>query len=500
MARQLAWLTLCEIQTGRRHGSREANLLRNGCPAVRILGPGKARTQFINVRWAAAATRPLMLAFDLSSMHNAESAFPKENSYIPQEASVSIQTSWRYCQNCEALFYSGYPGQGVCPAANGGPHLAQGFDFTLPFNDQQTPNAQASWMFCQKCDAMFYTGYADKTGVCVAGGGHSQQGANFVLPHDVPVTLDSQADWRFCQKCFVMFYSGFASQGKCAAGGQHSAQGFNFVLPFGASAPIPARGLGSNSNYILDCSCNQIQTLTIVIAITEDLVGGDGWSFQLNAYSSLGQFVAWQQYGIILGPWGPPQPPLLAAFANNWASLIDPVLNIWETLGEAPNYRLPAGYSIIIELNFNNSEGNHNVVGAQYNLIDNNGKDVASTSIDLTYLPPGVSPTIAPIIAFELNLVGPFNSIQTEFTSGAGTITYIGSPDFRVLDTTPPCSDTRMFTAETGNSFYGPLPAAGGGVLIQTFNYSGTVPMIREVGNTRPPLIYNGVHVKPGTV
>ncbi|THA76080.1 hypothetical protein E6R60_15145 [Streptomyces sp. A0642] len=96
-----------------------------------------------------------------------------------------------------------------------------------PAGAQATQN---NWRFCQKCFAMYYWGYPTD-GVCSAGGSHSAQGFNFVLPHDVPASSTAQNNWRFCQKCFAMYYWGYPTDGVCPSGGSHSAQGFNFVLP-----------------------------------------------------------------------------------------------------------------------------------------------------------------------------------------------------------------------------------------------------------------------------
>ena len=93
--------------------------------------------------------------------------------------------------------------------------------------------AQSNWRNCQKCQGMFFNGFATK-GVCPAGGQHDAANTafNFFLPHDVPGTDHAQPEWRNCRKCQVMFFNGFATKGVCPAGGQHDAAlGFNFVLP-----------------------------------------------------------------------------------------------------------------------------------------------------------------------------------------------------------------------------------------------------------------------------
>jgi hypothetical protein len=146
------------------------------------------------------------------------------------------QTNWRFCQKCNAMFFNGYQG-GVCSA--GGKHLAQGFDFNLPYGPPASPpvmdadsKAQEGWRFCLKCNVMFL----GQPGKCAAGSGHTAQGLLFILPHDVPVTANKQNNWRFCGTCHALFFAGYAG-GKCVDGGPHSPQGFNFVLAYGQSLP-----------------------------------------------------------------------------------------------------------------------------------------------------------------------------------------------------------------------------------------------------------------------
>jgi hypothetical protein len=74
----------------------------------------------------------------------------------------------------------------------------------------------------------------------------------------------------------------------------------------------PAAGLGSNSNYFL-YNCDSILGLSVTINVTEEIVGTDGFSFQLNAYSAAGDFDGAQQYCIALNPDGQ-----LYAVVDNW--------------------------------------------------------------------------------------------------------------------------------------------------------------------------------------
>ena len=89
---------------------------------------------------------------------------------------------------------------------------------------------QRDWRFCSKCFGMYFNG-GHSDGVCPTGGGHQAQGFNFVLPHDVNETAQAQGAWRFCSKCSGMFWNGAPSDGVCPTGSGHHAQGFNFVLP-----------------------------------------------------------------------------------------------------------------------------------------------------------------------------------------------------------------------------------------------------------------------------
>ena len=148
---------------------------------------------------------------------------------LPATLDAAIQDAWRFCRKCNGMFFDGYPDKGMCPAGRG--HVAQGYNFKLPYNVAESRTAQGAWRYCGRCHAMFFDGYPQK-GSCTAGGGHAAAGYVFVLPHDVRVTGLNQAAWRFCNKCHVMFYDGYPTKGRCAAGGGHQSQGYNFVLRF----------------------------------------------------------------------------------------------------------------------------------------------------------------------------------------------------------------------------------------------------------------------------
>jgi hypothetical protein len=144
---------------------------------------------------------------------------------------MSHQTQWRFCQNCFSLFYNGFPEHGAC--ANGGAHVAAGFDFALPFNLPETPNSQFNWRFCGKCMSLFWDGDPARKGACPRDHGpHVAVGFNFAIPYGLLESPHGQSSWRFCGKCSSMYYAGFPSQGRCPEDGQsHLAAGLIFRLP-----------------------------------------------------------------------------------------------------------------------------------------------------------------------------------------------------------------------------------------------------------------------------
>lgn len=145
------------------------------------------------------------------------------------EATLTCGTrNWRFCSKCHSMFHRG-DGIGVCTDGQG--HVAQGYNFDLPCNRNETPTAQKNWRQCKHCNVMFFNGYRNK-GRCPANGrGHAAETVDYVLPHDIPGTSTRQTQWRFCHRCHAMFYDGYVAKGSCPAGGGHVAQGYGFVLP-----------------------------------------------------------------------------------------------------------------------------------------------------------------------------------------------------------------------------------------------------------------------------
>jgi hypothetical protein len=224
--------------------------------------------------------------------------------------------------------------------------------------------------------------------------------------------------------------------------------------------------LSSNSNYLLtNGNCQNIKDLKVSLEVTQDMfaisptLGGDaGCTMQLNAYNPAGPTTSWMQYVFLISGnainyqvqyWD------IAAACACGHALCDctgPLVNQMGTLLSLPNNTIPAGYTLQIDLN-NDTAGN--ITGATFSVTDNDGNTHRQTAtLDANHQ--------FPIVAFEVNVVGPDNGSDSQFSSGAGTITYGisngqlcvegGLPD---LCSNSSGSDTP--TGETSNAIYGPI-------------------------------------------
>lgn len=187
----------------------------------------------VNVRRSRPFLTSLAAGIGLASLAAGLTFLTPAKPTVAQAPLPVPQSAWRFCDKCNSMFYDGYADKGRCSA--GGGHHAQGLDFVLS-HDAPLPG-QNSWRYCGKCHILFYDGFPNK-GRCAAGGGHAASGYNFVLRHDEPTP--GQNNWRFCAKCNSMFYNGFPAKGNCPSGGGHEASGFNFVLPYLPPPPPPA--------------------------------------------------------------------------------------------------------------------------------------------------------------------------------------------------------------------------------------------------------------------
>jgi hypothetical protein len=267
-----------------------------------------------------------------------------------------------------------------------------------------------------------------------------------------------------------------------------------WIVPLDSFATVqaPSAGLGSASNYIFansDCKI-PLQNLSVTIEVTTGIVlqsnsppvqGSPvaGFGFQLNAYSPSSSYCAVQQYVVAL--WGTE----LVGMINNWTAANTQLVNEITNLASVKQANvLPRGYKITISLEYDQSS---NVIGAVYQVVDDAQNKLPPVPLAITGVP---STDLAPIIAFELDFVGPANGESAVLSAGAGTITYTASRPLAVANKEPPCVTTGLVTQESANTVYDALPGYLSSTIPQSFSVSAPgVPMIKKAGKRRPTAI-----------
>lgn len=269
--------------------------------------------------------------------------------------------------------------------------------------------------------------------------------------------------------------------------------------------------LGSNSNYIVSSGCKPIYNVTVLFDITQDIVcksvappapalckppSGSaenvvGFSFQVNCYSQNGFTCAWQQY--VMSFWQNGSGGYNVVYGvNDWpvGGGTSPLINTgFPTLVSLSSAVLPAGFQAFIGWD-NNAETTgmeNSVTGAFWELRDNNGNQLGYAGQNLGANSSYV-PFLAPITAFEVNIVGPINGESCVLSSGAGYISYTSlKPPISVGTSLPgSCTETGVVTCETANTFYGLMPQGSNLNLKQSFEVSSDKPMVRKEGKPRP--------------
>ena len=235
-------------------------------------------------------------------------------------------------------------------------------------------------------------------------------------------------------------------------------------------APPASTGLVSNHNYFLEENGNSILNLSVTVNIDVDLVSSaNAWSMQLNGYSASGDVTGWQQYVVYINPGGTE----LVARIDNWDSSLNELIRTDVNLAGLPGTTLPAGYAVTIKLN-NDSSGN--ITGATYSATNNKGQSIGTVTTNIvgqtlrTTKKAATSANLAPIRAFQMNIVGDYGSARATLTSGAGTMTYSASSPLTAVNAGPSyIDDPNVYTAESANLIYGPLPQSANSAITQSF-------------------------------
>jgi len=272
--------------------------------------------------------------------------------------------------------------------------------------------------------------------------------------------------------------------------GQFGANGIDAALdsgmdhvPGGAVAE-PSTGLGSNSNYRLFANCVSLVGLTVTINVTEEVKlkssSGDlkGFSFQLNCASSIGLKCVFQQYVIAVID------ESLVCAVNNWPnSTKTPLFIDEEELLDLPDNTIPVGTQLKIELKVAEEQ---KVVAAVFTVINHEGIRRAQKEIIILDIDGATKNDLAPIVQFQMNMVGPANSEKSVLSSGAGHFIYETESDLTVLNTNASCAGSTFITAETANTEYGKLDTGPFAAFSQTFKVGDEAKMIRVAENVHP--------------
>lgn len=260
----------------------------------------------------------------------------------------------------------------------------------------------------------------------------------------------------------------------------------SFPKTFG-SQPAPSAGLGSNSNYLMS-NCGNMTDVSVMVNVTQDIVGSDGFGFQLNAYSAKKEYDGGQQYLIYLDPHS--SPATMYCMVDNWtdsSSGLNQIINHIVELATLPSQKLPAGYALAINLE---NDSSANITGAKYQAFDNKGNSIGQQTIALTSLKlvsgaPVTSSDLAPIVSFQMDFVDYLNGGVTTLSSGAGYMTIASNKSITVESSEPSCVDVDFSTVERANSSYGKLPANPNGIFTQTFEKSAAGVVIDRKATIR---------------
>jgi hypothetical protein len=239
----------------------------------------------------------------------------------------------------------------------------------------------------------------------------------------------------------------------------------------------------SYTNAVLIDGCSPLQNLGVLLKVTEDLAttNDGGWSFQLNCYPPPGQYcqtspltivqyIIYVQNGSLeyeIQYWAnnstwpsgyTPQPnttPWLPCWANDYY-LSSPFASI---TGDT----LPRDSQLQIQLSTNKNGG---ITTATFSYTDPDD-NVSSASFSL--------PAVIPIVAFQVNLVGPGGGSNANFTTGLtssrGILYYSVTSGALSVQSGGPgaaCGEAGFQTEETSNAVYSDVAGAPGSTVTQT--------------------------------
>jgi len=119
------------------------------------------------------------------------------------------QGNWRWCRNCQGLFFFGHARNGICPVGGSSHDVVGSGNYVLPL---ETGNGEPNWRWCSTCEGLFFAG-GGSGGICPPGGVHTGgSSGNYILAVG---TGTGQQNWRRCSVCNGLFFAGNNSLGVC---------------------------------------------------------------------------------------------------------------------------------------------------------------------------------------------------------------------------------------------------------------------------------------------
>jgi hypothetical protein len=137
---------------------------------------------------------------------------------------TNTQSNWRWCTQCQGLWFAGNGTRGACPAG-GGLHVSSGSEnFNLVVNSPADAG-QHGWRWCNKCEGLWYAHSEGARSWCPYDETtHSQVGSGDYSIEQQPPTATGQDDWRGCSQCQGLWFAGGTSKGRCPKyGAPHTA-------------------------------------------------------------------------------------------------------------------------------------------------------------------------------------------------------------------------------------------------------------------------------------
>jgi hypothetical protein len=245
----------------------------------------------------------------------------------------------------------------------------------------------------------------------------------------------------------------------------------NFGSDFFLSPPETPPFLRSSSNFVLTsevgAQVNAIVGLDVGLSVSSDVTvtevdaGDIGMSLQLNAYSPVDFTPGWQQYTISVFKGS------VQCEIQNWTkSPYAPGFIVGAaTLCGSHGNSFPKGWRLRIALI--NDEFS-NIVGADF-YVYRGDQEIGHQQLLVANFNHGLVVGAAPIIAFQLVLVGPYDGeAATLAAKGAGTITYKADVALRATTQLPATVGYPTGTAETSNATYGQIAATKSKLLRQS--------------------------------